>query len=208
MSQRTSPRNSSSPTDEPHPSTNHRNGSDNSSTNPSKPMSRSLRPYSTPSAAVASNSPSLSQPPMLSSGASISSSNTGSTRKTAPRPSTVVRPGMRPKTSYQAVTWKENLDAFNRRLRRGSLSLDAAAQEEEMLAQAVSQAKTHQQDHTRHRDHDSIHGRSSITYESGVGQGDPGATITNTYTQESSFLSVFSEQLMTSSCSIPFLLPL
>ncbi|KAG0053612.1 hypothetical protein BGZ89_002879, partial [Linnemannia elongata] len=50
----------------------------------------------------------------------------------------------RPKTVYQAVTWKENLDAFNRRLRRGSLSLDAAAQEEELASQALAQARAQQ----------------------------------------------------------------
>lgn len=50
----------------------------------------------------------------------------------------------RPKTAYQAVTWKENLDAFNRRLRRGSLSLDAAAQEEELASQALAQARAQQ----------------------------------------------------------------
>ncbi|KAF9938259.1 hypothetical protein BGZ67_000345 [Mortierella alpina] len=78
----------------------------------------------------------------------------------------MARPGMRPKTSYQAVTWKENLDAFNRRLRRGSLSLDAAAQEEELLAaQAVAQAKAHQQDHMRHRDEDRVHGGESAGSE-------------------------------------------
>ncbi|KAG0017009.1 hypothetical protein BGZ81_010960 [Podila clonocystis] len=53
----------------------------------------------------------------------------------------------RPKTAYQAVTWKENLDAFNRRLRRGSLSLDAAAQEEEdSQTMARAKAQTHHHD--------------------------------------------------------------
>ncbi|KAG0093105.1 hypothetical protein BGZ92_007464 [Podila epicladia] len=50
----------------------------------------------------------------------------------------------RPKTAYQAVTWKENLDAFNRRLRRGSLSLDTAAQEDE-VSQTMARAKAQQQ---------------------------------------------------------------
>ncbi|KAF9951980.1 hypothetical protein BGZ72_006600 [Mortierella alpina] len=165
MSQRTAPNGSSSPTDEPHSTTNHRHGTNNT-TNPLNPLPKTRRPSSTPSPALASNNPSVSQPPMLSSAASISSANTGSTRKTASRPSTVARPGTRPKTSYQAVTWKENLDAFNRRLRRGSLSLDAAAQEEELLAtQAVAQAKAHQQDHSRHRDQDRVHGGASAGSE-------------------------------------------
>ncbi|KAF9572990.1 hypothetical protein EC968_009118 [Mortierella alpina] len=162
MSQRTPPRDSSSsPADEPpHPSTRprHGRGHDHSTLLP-----KTLRPSSTPAAPVANNNSSSlpPPPPVLSSAASISSSNTGSTRKTATRPSTLARPTMRPKTSYQAVTWKENLDAFNRRLRRGSLSLDAAAQEEELLlaAQAAAQAQTHHQhDPTRHRDHDRVHG--------------------------------------------------
>ncbi|KAI8348534.1 amino acid permease-domain-containing protein [Mortierella sp. GBAus27b] len=38
----------------------------------------------------------------------------------------------RPKTAYQSVTWKENIDAFNRRLRRGSVSMDMSAQEDEL----------------------------------------------------------------------------
>ncbi|CAO3566393.1 unnamed protein product [Mortierella alpina] len=165
MSQAAPPRDSSSPTDEPPSSSKHRHGSDSTSS-PANPLPKSLRPYSTPSAAIAGNSPSLSQPPVLSSGASISSTNTGSTRKTATRPSTMARPGMRPKTSYQAVTWKENLDAFNRRLRRGSLSLDAAAQEEELLAaEAVAQANAHQQDHSRHRDQDRVHGGENVGSE-------------------------------------------
>ncbi|KAG0231094.1 hypothetical protein BGW42_000511 [Actinomortierella wolfii] len=37
---------------------------------------------------------------------------------------------------YQGVTWKENLDAFHRRLRRGSLSLDASMAEDEIQAAA------------------------------------------------------------------------
>ncbi|KAF9314467.1 hypothetical protein BG003_004157 [Podila horticola] len=53
----------------------------------------------------------------------------------------------RPKTAYQAVTWKENLDAFNRRLRRGSLSLDAATQEEEFASLTMARAKAQPQYH-------------------------------------------------------------
>ncbi|KAF9370942.1 hypothetical protein CPB97_002344 [Podila verticillata] len=56
----------------------------------------------------------------------------------------------RPKTAYQAVTWKENLDAFNRRLRRGSLSLDATAQEEEFASQTMARAKAQQQAQYHH----------------------------------------------------------
>ncbi|KAF9399524.1 hypothetical protein BGZ94_005708, partial [Podila epigama] len=50
----------------------------------------------------------------------------------------------RPKTAYHTVTWKENLDAFNKRLRRGSLSLDATAQEEELASQAMARVKAQQ----------------------------------------------------------------
>ncbi|KAF9181064.1 hypothetical protein BGZ51_005691 [Haplosporangium sp. Z 767] len=79
------------------------------------------------------------QQPVLSSSASAASSTIASTRKT--RPGSAVLPNAgRPRTVYQAVTWKENLDAFNRRLRRGSLSLDVAAQEEEQdAAQTIAQ---------------------------------------------------------------------
>ncbi|GJJ70481.1 solute carrier family 12 (potassium/chloride transporters), member 9 [Entomortierella parvispora] len=74
-------------------------------------------------------------------GRSGQGSGSGTTGR-ASRPPNAVQPGkQRPKTAYQAVTWKENLDAFNRRLRRGSLSLDAAAQEEEMASQAIAQAR-------------------------------------------------------------------
>ncbi|KAG0356577.1 hypothetical protein BG005_004483 [Podila minutissima] len=65
----------------------------------------------------------------------------------------------RPKTAYQAVTWKENLDAFNRRLRRGSLSLDAAAQEEE-VSQTMARAKAQPQYH-----HDPSQAQDGSLYE-------------------------------------------
>jgi hypothetical protein len=88
---------------------------------------------------------SLSSQPLLSSASSVTSSTATSTSGRTARPANAVLPGVsRPKTVYQAVTWKENLDAFNRRLRRGSLSLDAAAQEEELASQALAQARAQQ----------------------------------------------------------------
>ncbi|KAF9116889.1 hypothetical protein BGX27_008973 [Mortierella sp. AM989] len=87
--------------------------------------SRIDRPKSSPSTV---NNISSTRPPLTPS-YSYASTSTASTA----RPPNAVVPGTssRPKTSYHALTWKENLDAFNHRLRRGSLSLDAAAQEEE-----------------------------------------------------------------------------
>lgn len=88
---------------------------------------------------------SISSQPLLSSASSVTSSTATSSSGRTARPANAVLPGMsRPKTVYQAVTWKENLDAFNRRLRRGSLSLDAAAQEEELASQALAQARAQQ----------------------------------------------------------------
>ncbi|KAF9927882.1 hypothetical protein FBU30_002804 [Linnemannia zychae] len=78
---------------------------------------------------------SLGQQPPFSSASSVSSTGTSARI----RPTYAVLPGVsRPKTAYQAVTWKENLDAFNRRLRRGSLSLDQSAQEEELASQELA----------------------------------------------------------------------
>ncbi|KAF9154476.1 hypothetical protein BG015_000825 [Linnemannia schmuckeri] len=88
---------------------------------------------------------SISSQPLLSSASSVTSSTATSNSGRTARPANAVLPGIsRPKTAYQAVTWKENLDAFNRRLRRGSLSLDAAAQEEELASQALAQARAQQ----------------------------------------------------------------
>lgn len=88
---------------------------------------------------------SISSQPLLSSASSVTSSTATSNSGRTARPANAVLSGIsRPKTAYQAVTWKENLDAFNRRLRRGSLSLDAAGQEEELASQALAQARAQQ----------------------------------------------------------------
>ncbi|KAF9139763.1 hypothetical protein BGX30_007533 [Mortierella sp. GBA39] len=115
------------------------------------------RPYSSPSTITARHNnnnnnsntyahrSSISSQPLLSSASSVTSSTATSSSGRTARPANAVLPGIsRPKTAYQAVTWKENLDAFNRRLRRGSLSLDAAAQEEELASQALAQARAQQ----------------------------------------------------------------
>ncbi|KAF9549616.1 hypothetical protein EC957_003152 [Mortierella hygrophila] len=113
------------------------------------------RPYSSPSTITARHNnnnsntyahrSSISSQPPLSSASSVTSSTATSNSGRTARPANAVLPGIsRPKTVYQAVTWKENLDAFNRRLRRGSLSLDAAAQEEELASQALAQARAQQ----------------------------------------------------------------
>ncbi|KAF9356954.1 hypothetical protein BGX26_004495 [Mortierella sp. AD094] len=102
--------------------------------------SRIDRPKSSPS--TVNNFP--SSRPTLTSSASYASTSTASTA----RPPNAVLPGAatsRPKTFYHALTWKENLDAFNRRLRRGSLSLEAATQEEEQLLDSQDTAQAHYQ---------------------------------------------------------------
>ncbi|KAI1316222.1 hypothetical protein EDD11_010332 [Mortierella claussenii] len=133
---------------------------------PAKPGRPQLeRPKSSPSAGLPF---ALTHRPALSSSSSSVASSTAGSSNTNPstsagsrraagiakarRPPNAGFPSTsRPKTAYQAVTWKENLDAFNRRLRRGSLSLDAAAQEEEeeeeqqlLAAEAVSSQKQSQ----------------------------------------------------------------
>ncbi|KAF9135769.1 hypothetical protein BGW39_000066 [Mortierella sp. 14UC] len=134
---------------------------DNSSA-PKQPLRPRLdRPYSSPTTTARHNhsnsnnsthgpTPSIAslsqqQQPLLSSASSVTSSTaTSNSGRTARLANTVLPGSSRPKTAYQAVTWKENLDAFNRRLRRGSLSLDAAAQEEELASQALAQVRAQQ----------------------------------------------------------------
>ncbi|KAK3807263.1 MAG: amino acid permease-domain-containing protein [Benniella sp.] len=65
----------------------------------------------------------MSQPPKKRHAPSSSIGSLGSSGT----PST-----SRPKTAYQPVTWKEGLDAFNRRLRRGSVSMDMTTQEDDL----------------------------------------------------------------------------
>jgi hypothetical protein len=48
----------------------------------------------------------------------------------------------RPNTFYHPLTWKENIDAFNRRLRRGSLSFDGNAQDEEQFFTPLTNAQS------------------------------------------------------------------
>ncbi|KAF9977577.1 hypothetical protein BGZ73_005560 [Actinomortierella ambigua] len=64
---------------------------------------------------------------------------------TANATGTAAAAGGRPQTLYQAVTWKENLDAFHRRLRRGSLSMDASTSEDDIAAASsrAAQSKGH-----------------------------------------------------------------
>ncbi|KAF9901796.1 hypothetical protein EC991_005646 [Linnemannia zychae] len=126
------------------------------------------------------------QQPLLSSASSVTSSTATSNSGRTARPANAVLPGVsRPKTAYQAVTWKENLDAFNRRLRRGSLSLDAAAQEEEFASQALAQSKAQQQQQQRKQldqdiqennaasldEHAQLLSKSNIQSKSSDGQG-------------------------------------
>ncbi|KAI8600122.1 amino acid permease-domain-containing protein [Dissophora ornata] len=116
---------------------------DNDTPKPTRPQLN--RPYSSPSTP---RNYFTHQPTLSSSSSSTVSSNLTSTKSA--RPPNAVLPGIsRPNTVYQAVTWKENLDAFNRRLRRGSMSQELVAQEEELLAsEAMSHSKTlqHQRD--------------------------------------------------------------
>ncbi|KAF8962514.1 hypothetical protein BGZ46_001153 [Entomortierella lignicola] len=99
--------------------------------------SRIDRPKSSPSTA---NNLSSSIRPTLTSSYSYASTSSASTA----RPSA----SSRPKTFYhQALTWKENLDAFNRRLRRGSVSLDAFTQEEEQLLYSQENAQAQSAGH-------------------------------------------------------------
>ncbi|KAG0362066.1 hypothetical protein BGZ54_008781 [Gamsiella multidivaricata] len=76
----------------------------------------------------------------------------------------------RPKSSYQAVTWKENLDAFNRRLRRGSLSLDAAVQEEEELLVSHAGSQTKAQQHQQQAEHLDQDGAQARNVSPGLGE--------------------------------------
>ncbi|KAF9435729.1 hypothetical protein BGZ76_005622 [Entomortierella beljakovae] len=87
--------------------------------------SRSLidRPKSSPSTL---NNLSSSRSPLTSSTSYEPTSSTSTARPQYSRANS-----SRPKTSYYALTWKENLDAFNKRLRRGSLSFDAFTQDED-----------------------------------------------------------------------------
>ncbi|KAF9993657.1 hypothetical protein BGZ79_001655 [Entomortierella chlamydospora] len=107
-----------------------------SNSNPTRP--RIDRPKSSPF--TLNNVPS-SRPPLRSSASYASTSSTSA------RPPNAVLLGAtsRPKTFYHTLTWKENLDAFNRRLRRGSLSQEAAAQEEEQLLDSQDTAQAHYQ---------------------------------------------------------------
>ncbi|KAG0311680.1 hypothetical protein BGZ99_009989 [Dissophora globulifera] len=116
-------------------STNNDDNTNNGSVRPPRPRLQD-RPNSSPSASRSSLAfHQLHQPDVSSSSSSAGSAARGSKA----RPPNAVLPGTsRPKTMYQAVTWKENLDAFNRRLRRGSMNMDAAAQEEELLNSEVS----------------------------------------------------------------------